>query len=175
MTPGRGDRRLRPDRPQARGGARRRAAGRVRRSRSRARRGAGPDRAGRRRHRRLARRPSAAPTSTSSSSRRPTSRCAEIARAAVEAGKHVLVEKPAARSVAEIDPVIEAAAARAPRWCASASITATIRRCARRASCSTRGALGDADVRARPLRPRRPRRLRQGVARRSRRSPAAAS
>lgn len=34
---------------------------------------------------------------------------AEITRFAVEAGKHVLVEKPAARSVAEIDPVIEAA------------------------------------------------------------------
>ncbi len=34
---------------------------------------------------------------------------AEIARAAVEAGKHVMVEKPAARSVAEIDPVIDAA------------------------------------------------------------------
>jgi predicted dehydrogenase len=36
-------------------------------------------------------------------------RLAEISRAAVEAGKHVLVEKPAARSVAEIDAVIEAA------------------------------------------------------------------
>jgi predicted dehydrogenase len=35
---------------------------------------------------------------------------AEIARFAVEAGKHVLVEKPAARSVVEIDQVIEAAA-----------------------------------------------------------------
>ena len=34
---------------------------------------------------------------------------AEIARAAVEAGKHVIVEKPAARSVAEIDPLIDAA------------------------------------------------------------------
>ncbi|OFV92777.1 MAG: LmbZ [Acidobacteria bacterium RIFCSPLOWO2_02_FULL_64_15] len=34
---------------------------------------------------------------------------AEIARAAVDAGKHVLVEKPAARSVSEIDTVIEAA------------------------------------------------------------------
>jgi predicted dehydrogenase len=36
-------------------------------------------------------------------------RLAEIARAAVDAGKHVLVEKPAARSVAEIDSLIEAA------------------------------------------------------------------
>jgi len=35
---------------------------------------------------------------------------AAVARFAVEAGKHVLVEKPAARSVAEIDTVIEAAA-----------------------------------------------------------------
>jgi predicted dehydrogenase len=34
---------------------------------------------------------------------------AEISRAAVEAGRHVIVEKPAARSVAEIDSVIEAA------------------------------------------------------------------
>jgi predicted dehydrogenase len=35
---------------------------------------------------------------------------AEVARFAVGAGKHVLVEKPAARSVVEIDTVIEAAA-----------------------------------------------------------------
>lgn len=35
---------------------------------------------------------------------------AEIATGAVEAGKHVLVEKPAARSVAELDGLIDAAA-----------------------------------------------------------------
>ena len=40
---------------------------------------------------------------------------AEIARGAVEAGKHVIVEKPAARHVAEIDAVIAAAAARQRR------------------------------------------------------------
>ena len=34
---------------------------------------------------------------------------ADIARAAVEAGKHVLIEKPAGRSVAEIDELIDAA------------------------------------------------------------------
>jgi predicted dehydrogenase len=36
---------------------------------------------------------------------------APVARAAVEAGKHVLVEKPAARTVEEIDPLIAAARA----------------------------------------------------------------
>src|SRR5690349_9214243 len=36
---------------------------------------------------------------------------AEIARFAVEAGKHVLVEKPAARTVAEVDQVMAAARA----------------------------------------------------------------
>lgn len=35
---------------------------------------------------------------------------AEITRTASEAGKHVLVEKPAARNAAELDPVMEAAA-----------------------------------------------------------------
>ena len=37
---------------------------------------------------------------------------AQVSRAAIEAGKHVLVEKPAARSVAELDPVIDAATRR---------------------------------------------------------------
>jgi predicted dehydrogenase len=37
---------------------------------------------------------------------------AAITHAAVEAGKHVLVEKPAARNAAELDPVISAAATR---------------------------------------------------------------
>jgi predicted dehydrogenase len=35
---------------------------------------------------------------------------AAIAGTAIASGKHVLIEKPAARSVAELDPVIEAAA-----------------------------------------------------------------
>jgi predicted dehydrogenase len=39
-------------------------------------------------------------------------RLADLTRGAVEAGKHVLVEKPAARSVAELVPVIEAATRR---------------------------------------------------------------
>jgi len=34
---------------------------------------------------------------------------AEIARAALDAGRHVIVEKPAARSVAEIEPLVDAA------------------------------------------------------------------
>ena len=37
---------------------------------------------------------------------------ADVARSAIEAGKHVLLEKPAGRSVAEIDGVMEAAARR---------------------------------------------------------------
>lgn len=37
---------------------------------------------------------------------------ARVTLGAIEAGKHVLVEKPAARSVSEIDPLIEAAARR---------------------------------------------------------------
>jgi predicted dehydrogenase len=39
----------------------------------------------------------------------PHNMLAEIALAAVSAGKHVLVEKPAARRAAELDPVIDAA------------------------------------------------------------------
>jgi predicted dehydrogenase len=45
---------------------------------------------------------------------------ATVSRAALEAGKHVLVEKPAARSVAEIEPVLEAAVP-----CGSGSTTGT--------------------------------------------------
>jgi predicted dehydrogenase len=37
---------------------------------------------------------------------------ASVGRAAIDAGKHVLIEKPAARTVAEIDPLIAAAAHR---------------------------------------------------------------
>jgi predicted dehydrogenase len=37
-------------------------------------------------------------------------RLADISRSAVESGKHVLVEKPAARTIAEVDSVMEAAA-----------------------------------------------------------------
>ncbi len=39
-----------------------------------------------------------------------------IAIAAVEAGKHVLVEKPAARSVAELDRLIAAAERHGSSW-----------------------------------------------------------
>ena len=42
----------------------------------------------------------------------PHDSLAEITLAAVKAGKHVLVEKPAARSAAELRPVVEAAEAR---------------------------------------------------------------
>ena len=40
----------------------------------------------------------------------PHNLLAEVTLAAVEAGKHVLVEKPAARTPAELEPVIAAAA-----------------------------------------------------------------
>ena len=90
------DRRLRPDRPQARGGARRRAPGRLRRPRPRAGRGAGGDA------------PTAPAPPTIAVRTRSTRPDVDIVIVAttndalarsrwrrVEAGKHVLVEKPA--------------------------------------------------------------------------------
>jgi predicted dinucleotide-utilizing enzyme len=66
----------------------------------------------------------------------PHDQLAPITLAAVRAGKHVLVEKPAARSAAELAPVI-AEVDSAVRWSTSASITATTARSARRANSST--------------------------------------
>ena len=80
----------------------------------------------------------------------------------------MLVEKPAARTVAELDRLIEAARARPARWSGSASTTATIRRSQKARELVDARRARPADVRPRPLRPRRPRRLRAGVARRSR-------
>ena len=98
----------------------------------------------RRRARRLARRWSSAPTSTSSSWRRPTTRCAgDRPGRGRRRGKHVLVEKPAARRAAELDPVIAAAARARRRWSRSASTTASTRRSARRTALVDEGALGD--------------------------------
>ncbi len=89
-----------------------------------------------------------------------------IAIAAVEAGKHVLVEKPAARTVAELDRVGWVAerydrrvqgGIQSPLSPGVSGSAATRRpRCARAA-----------DVRQGPLRPWRPRRLRSRMARRS--------
>ena len=96
-------RRLRPHRPQARGGARRRAARRLRRRGARAGARAGAHASGR----------DGRATDWRGRRRRPdvdivivattNDALAPIAIAAVEAGKHVLVEKPAARTVAELD------------------------------------------------------------------------
>ena len=62
----------------------------------------------------LARRRQRDPTSTSSSSRRPTTRWRRSRSPRSKAGKHVLVEKPAARTVAELEPLIAAARRRGP-------------------------------------------------------------
>ena len=83
------------------------------------------------------------------------------------AGKHVLVEKPAARSAAELEPVVEAARAGAASSSRSASITASTPRSARRARSGDRRPR-PADVHPRPLRPWRPARLETRVARQSR-------
>ena len=102
-----------------------------------ARRGAGADRAGRRRRTDDWRAAVARADVDIVVVATTNDALAEIARAALEAGKHVLVEKPAARNVAELEPLIAAAARRAACACASASTTATTRRCRRRASSST--------------------------------------
>ena len=99
---------------------------------------------------------------------------AEVTPAALDAGKHVLVEKPAAANVAELEPLLAAARARASR--VRVGFNHRYHPALQKArEIVDSGALGAADVRPRPLRPRRARRLRQGVARRSRPCPAAAS
>ena len=85
---------------------------------------------------------------------------ASVSAAALEAGKHVLVEKPAARTVAELDRMAARGARRRSGWSASASTIAIIRRCSRRAAIVDAGAHRAADVPPRPLRPWRTRRLR---------------
>ena len=63
---------------------------------------------------------------------------APITLAAVEAGKHVLVEKPAARGPRGADANHRGGQSAGAFAFRSASITGTIRRCSRRARCSTR-------------------------------------
>ena len=90
---------------------------------------------------------------------------ADIAVAAIEAGKHVLVEKPAGRSVAEIDRIADAAKQRGRLVRVGFNHRyhpALPGRADNRRGRDDR----TAHVRARALRPRRPRRLRPRVARR---------
>ena len=94
----RGDRRLRPDRPEARAGARRARASSPAPTSTCARAEALARTApGARRDRRLARRGATAADVDIVVVATTNDALAEIAAAAVEAGKHVLVEKPAAR------------------------------------------------------------------------------
>ena len=83
----------------------RREARRVRRPEPRARASARRPRPARARPTTGARSPTRR-TSTSSIVATPHDSLAEITLAAVDAGKHVLVEKPAARSAAELEPVV---------------------------------------------------------------------
>ena len=117
------------------------------------------------------------PTSTWSSWRRCTTRSARSPCAAVEAGKHVLVEKPGAHRRRRPAPRLRDAAAEPRRGaCASATTTASIPALRKvRELRASRRRYGPAHVRARPLRPRRPARLRAGVARRPSPFAAAAS
>ena len=105
----------------------------------------------------------------------PHDSLAEITPRAIDAGKHVLVEKPAGDShVANCDrfglrgreergPGARGLQPPLPPGIPQGAGDRRLRRA------------GPADVRARALRPRRPHRLRQGVARAGRSSPAAAS
>ena len=88
----------------------------------------------------------------------PHDTLAEITLAAVEAGKHVLVEKPAARFASELAPVL--AARDKNKVHVHVGFNHRYHRSLRKArEIASSGALGDADVHARSLRPRRTHRL----------------
>ena len=148
MSARRGDRRLRLDRAEARRGlARRHTSWPAPTSTSRGpRRWREPRRAGRRQpHRsrcRDGRTPSRARTWTSWSSRPPTTRWRRSRRRRIDAGKHVLVEKPAGAQRRRGRAAASRRRAAAACACASASTIATTRRCRRRARSSSSGALG---------------------------------